>query len=643
MPKLFTDKTQQMSRLFKMSLLVFIVCTALMTNAQNVVITSPDRKNTVEFKIDNHKDNAAFYSVKNQGKVILAESPLGFEFENQKPLRTNLQIVSKSQRSVNSVWKPVYGEKSQYTDHFNEVIIQLKETSAPGRLFSLTFRAYNEGIAFKYNFKTDQPVIISRELTGFQFDKDYTSWIARFAQDKYTKGSVSKTGKGCERPYVLEMNPKCYIALGEAALIDNARMKFDRAEKDSLLLLAGLDGKPSYSSSFSTPWRYVMIAGSPGKLLENNFFILNLNAPCAIADVSWIRPGKVIREATLTTTGAMACIDFAVVRHLQYIEFDAGWYGPETDRASDATAVKIDPARSKGPLALREVIEYGKSKNIGVILYVNQNALTQQLDTILPLYQSWGVKGVKYGFVNVGSQQATTWLHEAVRKAAKYRLMVDIHDEYRPTGFSRTYPNLLTQEGVRGNEEMPDGDNNTTLPFTRFVAGAADATICYYHRKELKPWIAANPKARMVENTCCHQMALSVINYSPFQFLYWYDSPKDAQGEPELDFFDQVPTVWDDTKVLKGNIGENVVIARKKGNDWFVGAITNNGARKMDLRLDFLDQGKNYELVLYTDGDEKVKTRTHVKIEKVKVTSKTNLNLDFLPRGGCAMIIKKLN
>lgn len=629
-----------MSRLLRLSLLVFACCSTLITHSQNVMISSPDRKTTVVFKIDSQKDNAAFYSVKNQGTVILAESPLGFEFENQRLLKTNLRIVSTKRRNVNTVWKPVYGEKSQYADHYNEVSVQLKETTAPGRLFSLTFRAYNEGIAFKYNFQSVQPIIILRELTGFQFDKDHPSWIARFAQANYKKGSISKTGKGCERPYVIEIDQNKYIALGEAALVDNARMKFGRAEKDSLLLLAALDGKSAYRSSFSTPWRYVMIADSPGKLLENNYFILNLNAPSALTDVSWIRPGKVIREATLTTKGGKACIDFAALHNIQYIEFDAGWYGPETNPASDATEVKVDPARSMGPLALQEVIEYGKAKNVGIILYVNQIALTKQLDTILPLYQSWGVKGVKYGFVNVGSQQSTTWLHDAVRKAAKYKLMVDIHDEYRPTGFSRTYPNLLTQEGVRGNEEMPDANTNSILPFTRFVAGAADATVCYFHRKELKPWIAANPNAKMVENTCCHQMALSVIDYSPFLFLYWYDSPDDAKGEPELEFFDQLPTVWDDTKVLTGSIGENIVIARRKESSWFVGAITNNDARKMELSLDFLNPGKNYELTLYTDGGEKVLTRTHVKIDKEKVNSKTNLKLDFLPRGGCAMLIK---
>lgn len=353
------------------------------------------------------------------------------------------------------------------------------------------------------------------------------------------KGSISKTGKGCERPYVIEMDQNRYIALGEAALVDNARMKFDRADKDSLLLLTALDGKAVYSSSFSTPWRYVMIADSPGKLLENNYFVLNLNAPNALKDVSWIKPGKVIREVTLTTFGGKACIDFAAKHNLQYIEFDAGWYGTETNSASDATAVKLDPARSPGPLALREVINYGRSKNVGVILYVNQKALDKQLDAILPLYQSWGVKGIKYGFVNVGSHVS--------------------------------------------------------------------------------------------------QMGKTICIYSPWQFIYWYDRPEDFPRQkggagssasvlaeiPDLTFYDALPAVWEDTKVLESKIGEYATIARKCGHKWFISTLTDK-PHSLNLLLGFLDQKNKYLVTIYADDAQSV-TPTHIKISKQSVTSASKL------------------
>ena len=301
---------------------------------------------------------------------------------------------------------------------------------------------------------------------------------------------------------------------------------------------------------------------------------------------------------TLSMKGSKELVDFAVKRHLQYIHFDAGWYGFEYSVASDATKVNVDPRRNpKSDLNLQEVIKYAKSKGIGVFLYVNQRALYQQLDELLPLFQKWGVRGIKFGFVEVGSHRWTTWLHDAVKKCAKYNLMVDIHDEYRPTGFSRTYPNLLTQEGVRGNEEMPDATHNTILPFTRFIAGPADYTICYYHRPELKASLQKTQAPRQLKTTSAHQMALSTIFYSPLQFLYWYDAPSDSQDEPELEYFDRIPTVWDDSKVLGGEIGKYVTIARRKGKEWFVGSITNNDARELKISLNFLEPGKNMRRV----------------------------------------------
>ena len=224
--------------------------------------------------------------------------------------------------------------------------------------------------------------------------------------------------------------------------------------------------------------RLFRLSALPGKLVENNYFVLNLNEPNQIANTSWIKPGQVIREVTLTTAGSMASIDFAAENNIAYVLFDAGWYGAEEDVKSDATTVTVDPARSKGPLDLPKVIEYANSKGVGILVYVNKKALHQQLDEILPLYKKWGIKGVKYGFVNVGDQYATAWLHQAVRKAAKYGLMVDIHDEYRSTGYSRTYPNLLTQEGIRGDEESPSLDQAIYTLYNRMICGAGDYTNC---------------------------------------------------------------------------------------------------------------------------------------------------------------------
>ena len=192
------------------------------------------------------------------------------------------------------------------------------------------------------------------------------------------------------------------------------------------------------------------------------------------------------------------------------------------------------------------------------MVYVNQRALVQQLDSLLPLYKKWGLKGIKFGFVQIGNQHWSTWLHDAVRKCAEYEMMVDIHDEYRPTGFSRTYPNLMTQEGIRGNEEMPDATHNTILPYTRFLAGAGDYTLCYFNSR--------------VKNTKAHQLAMAAVYYSPLQFMFWYDNPAMYKGEEELEFWKAIPTVWDESRALDGEIGEYIVQARRSGKEWFVGA-----------------------------------------------------------------------
>jgi len=626
--------------MYKLLLTSLFICLSLVTKAKDIKILSPDKKTTLTISTALKNEPILNYSILYQGNMLIAASPLGLAFEGEKQLADQLAIVSFQEKLVNETWKPVYGEKNLYRDNHKEVIIQFKETQTPYRLFSITCRVYNEGVAFKYNVNTNKPITITKELTGFKFTKNHSSWIAGMSQSAYTKGTISKTVNGTERPYVIEINENCVVALGEAALVDYARMKFNRSKTDSLLLVASLDGKVTYQANFSTPWRYVMIANSPSKLVENNGFILNLNKPSAIKDASWIKPGKVIREVTLTTVGAKACIDFAAKHHLQYIEFDAGWYGHEYDNAASALAVNLDTLRSKGPLELQEVIKYGNAKGVGVILYVNQRAMSKQLDSILPLYKSWGVKGLKYGFVNVGSQQHTAWLHEAIRKAANHQLMLDIHDEYRPTGYSRTYPNLLTQEGIRGDEESTDNHQVLITMFTRMIAGAGDQTNCYF--------------APRVDKMGSHasQMAKAICLYSPWQFLYWYDRPIGSPIKiggagstasviseiPDLSFYDALPTVWDDTKVLEGKIGAYGTIARKSGDTWFVGTLTDQ-ARSFSLPLNFLSKNKQYEATIYAD-DASLTTATKIAIKKIKVNVSTVLNINLLTKNGQTLIIR---
>ena len=457
------------------------------------------------------------------------------------------------------------------------------------------------------------------------------------------RGSKLPLCRGAKGIAQRELSNNDYVCLAEAAVSDYVRTKFSLSPTQANTILTSMYGPVENIAPFATPWRVIMCGHRATDILQHNDLLLNLNPPCEIEDTSWIKPGKAMREVSLNTERAKTLVDFAVRHNIQYIHFDAGWYGHEYDRSSDATTVTVDPKRNPqpNPLDLPEVISYAKSKGIGVFLYVNQRALQQQLRQLLPLYKSWGIAGIKFGFVQVGSHTWTRWMHEAVKMCADYQLMVDIHDEYRPTGFSRPYPNLLTQEGIRGNEEFPDATHNATLPFTRFVAGAADYTICYYSQDfdRLAKGLPIDPSdtRRILRTTPAHQLALSVVFYSPLQFMYWYDSPAKSQDEPEMKFFDDVHTVWDDTRILEGEVGKYITTARRHSKEWFVGAITGNMAREHDISLSFLQPGVEYKAEIYTDGDPSIPTRTKVKVETMNVSGATTLHFHLKPSGGVAI------
>ncbi|OGV70953.1 MAG: alpha-glucosidase [Lentisphaerae bacterium RIFOXYA12_FULL_48_11] len=624
--------------------MVGVLSLMIICSVRAVEVKSPDGRIILNFSVKDFSGVKAcpVYSVAYKGKAVIADSRLGLEL-GKVPLVEGMAIVRETPCNNDTTWKPVYGERSSYRDNYNQLAVELKETAVPNRLLNLTFRVYNEGAAFCYTIPKQgvmEKVDITREQSEFRFLADHAAWAVSSAQGIYTNTTISKIKPGCERPLPIQVADDVFIAIGEAKLVDAARMKFEVLRDVPNALVSKLDGNTEGSLPLTTPWRFVMVAGSAGQLLENNFIILNLNDPCAIVDTSWIKPGKVIREVTLTTAGGKACIDFAVARGLQYIEYDAGWYGHEYDKASDASAVNLDPKRSKGPLDLQEVIKYGNEKGIGVLLYVNHLAAEKQLDQILPLYRKWGIKGVKYGFVNVGPQQWTSWLHMAVRKAADNQLMVDAHDEYRTTGYTRTYPNFMTCEGIGGDEISPSNTQTLNILFSRMIAGCADNTICYYDKRVDK------------NSSHAYQLAKAVCIYSPWQFLYWYDRPKgapkkvggaggtetDIGGEPELEFYDKVPVVWDDTKVIHGKIGEFAVMARRSGDDWYIGYMNSGADRKLDVPLEFLRKDRKYVAHIYSD-DPAVQTRTHVRIDRFVVNAGNVLKLSATAQGGQAVRI----
>ena len=627
--------------------LPFLLLMLLIATVAKAVETlqSPNGKYQFTFS---QKEGKLLYSLDYAGKPVveagelgvnidnhLVESAMGIPVDNSNVWTNGMEVASVDRRSEDNTWKPVYGEYAQIRDRYNEMTIHLlkggKHQDGGGTaydkrqqyLLDIIVRAYDEGVAIRYHFPEATNGLfmhITDDLTSFRFAPGAEAYHYAWAQSHANKVKLLKSEAAwkeeAERPLTLRLDNGLYAAIGEAALSDFVRGKLKLKANNELQM--ALFHPADIITAYDMPWRFIMVGEKAIDLINNKQMVLNLNAPCQIQDTSWIKPGKAFRVCRLDMKTCMEGVDFCVDRGLQYIELDAGWYGPEMKMSS--SALKVLETRD---IDMPKLCQYAKSKGIGVWVYVNQRALYQELDQLLPLYEKWGICGIKFGFVQIGSQEWTTWLHNAVKKCADHHIMVDIHDEYRPTGWSRTYPNLMTQEGIGGNEEMPDAEHNTILPFTRFLCGPADYTPCYFNGR--------------VKNTKAHQLAMPVVYYSPITFLYWYDLPNVYKGEKELDFWKYCPTVWDESKALQGEIGEYIVQARRSGNDWFVGAM--NGLQARDITLntaDFLQKGKKYRVEIYND-DPKLNTRTNVSIVVQTIKAGKILKLHLQPSGGAAL------
>ena len=630
----------------RVSILAPILMLLLSTLAHaQVTLLSPDGK--VRFVFEQKGGDLA-YHLDYDGKPVVEHGALGVNIDNHLveramgiPVDTSrvwtngMEVTGVERKTMDSVWTPVYGEYAQIADHYNEMTIHLMKGGRHGDnaggydkrqqyLLDIVVRAYDEGIAIRYHFPEATNGLfmhITEDLTSFAFAPGATAWHYAWAQAQASKVKLQRRERAwaeeAERPLTLRLANGLYAAIGEAALVDFVRGKL-KLKADNELQMS-LYEPADIITAYDMPWRYILLGEKATDLINNKQMVLNLNAPNQIADArEWVRPGKAFRVCRLDMKTALEAVDFCVDRGLQYIELDAGWYGPEMKMASSAR--KVDERKD---LDLPRLCRYARSKGIGVWLYVNQRALSKELDELLTLYEQWGVSGIKFGFVQVGSQQWTTWLHKAVKACADHHILVDIHDEYRPTGWSRTYPNLLTQEGVGGNEEMPDAEHDATLPFTRFLCGPADYTPCYFNGR--------------VKNTKGHQLAMPVVYYSPLTFLFWYDLPEAYRGEKELDYWKACPTVWDESKALLGEIGQYIVQARRTGDVWFVGAM--NGIVGRDITIDtadFLRKGKKYRVETHND-DPSLKTRTQVTSEKTTVKGGERLKLHLQPSGGAAL------
>ena len=608
--------------------------------------------NSIGLSLD--QDGKLWYTVKRKGQTVVMPSRLGLHLANVPSLCDKFTISNITRRKVEASWKPLYGERAEIDESFEEAAICVEDDL--GRILEIRLRAYSEGTAFQYVIPEQEKIkefTITQEDTGFTFPSGSMAWEEHGVEGEYCVKPVGDISGYCERPFAVQLPEGGYVLIHEAGLTDYARMlivKDEHAENTLQVHLSGhmcrlyndvdyvgygftLNEDESDSlvshvvgkAPFATPWRTFILADHAAELLCRSNMALNLSEPCKEEDFPYVKPGKALRDVGLSTTSAFACIDFCADHGLQYVLFDGGWYGPlDPPEHRAIVPTREDPNRD---LDLRKVISYGKEKGIGIFLYVDRTAAEPNLDASLPVWKEMGIAGIKLGFVKVGPQEWTRWLVEAVKKCHEYGLMVNIHDAYRPTGLSRTYPNVLTQEGIRGNEHFPTATHNTTLPFVRFQAGAGDYTLCYFDKR--------------LKVTHAHMLAMGVIVYSPMQMMFWYDKPSDWHGEEEIEFWEKIPVTWDESIGISGEIGEYAIIARRKDSEWFIGCINNEKVRTVKIPLHFLDAENKYSAQIYEDVSE-LDTRTKVGIRSVEVTNDSILEFHLESSGGTAIYLKPM-
>lgn len=622
----------------KLFIISFAIASAAMpAMASSLVLKSPDGRNVISFA---KPAKELTYSVERDGKPLILPSRAGVDLDNwvwemalgkrdlQQPdcWMDLLSVDSVSYADpVDNTWHPLYGERSTVKDRYNSATLHMSRKDKSDYRLDVEVRAYDEGLAFRYFFPEHPAAIFHKvveDLTDYTFPEGTKAWSEQWAQARFNVTPIDSITRPVERALTLVDPQGNWTALLDADVDDWCLTKLVAREGKHNTLSSVMYSPVDIVTYYATPWKIIMTADSPGQLIENNDIVLNLNPPCEIKDAEeWVKPGRIMRCTKIDTEAGLRNIDFCAEHNIPYMLFDWLWYLPCTSHDGDATKV-VDN------LDMKRVVDYGKEKGVEIWLYVNQHALMKQMDELFPLLREWGIVGVKSGFVQYASHRWATWLHDMVRKAADNHLLMNIHDEFRPSGFSRTYPNLLTQEGICGNEEWPDATHNVTLPFTRMLNGAADYTICYFDKR--------------LKNTHAHQLAASLVFFSPLQTILWYDTPDRYHGEPEIEWFETLPTVFDDTRVLSGYPGESIVMMRRNGEEYRVALMTNNEARHETLALDFLPKGVKYNARIFTDNP-KVKTATQVEITNRKVDSTKKLDFDLLPRGGATVILTPLN
>ncbi len=644
---------------FIFSFLCFLLISTL--HSQEYSVVSPSG----ELRADVNAGQEIKFSVSLNGKEIISPSEISLTI-NEVTLGKAVKSVKARYESVNRVLEPVVRQKTDFVeDVYNEIDLQFRGN------YNLVFRAYDDGIAYRWESSLKDSVIVNNEEVNFVFPADFTVWFpeetSMFTHQEraYIQLPLSEINEKrfSSVPALVDAGNNIKIAITEADLFDYPGMYLTGSSAKAFQLTGIFPHYPrkeemvrdrdvkvseredymaKTSGSRTFPWRVMVISREDGDLIESQM-IFKLSRPSETMDFSWIKPGKVAWDwwnannvfgvdfkSGINTETYKYYIDFASKYGLEYIILDEGWY-----ELGDLS--KVNPE-----INITELVRYGREKNVGIILWVVWKTLWDQLDIAMDQFENWGIQGIKVDFMQRDDQWMVNYYWKIAEEAAQRHLLVDFHGSYKPAGLHRTWPNVLTREGVRGLEwnkwsDVSSPEHAVTLPFIRMLAGPMDYTpgaMINATKEEFRP-VFDKP---MSQGTRCQQLAMYVIYESPLQMLA--DSPSHYEEEEEcMDFLKAVPVEWERTIVLDGVVGDYVVIARKNGSRWFLGAMTDWTPRDIEISLNFLEQGVN-SAILWKDGPNADRYAEDFKVESIQVSSSDKIKLHLAPGGGCVAIFQ---
>jgi alpha-glucosidase len=646
-------------------------------------VTSPNGRIRVAVEVKKNLDpyvpeDRLYYSATFDGKPLLLDSAFRLDFKGAPPIAAGLVIQSETRKALDETWRPAWGAFSRIRNHANELDLAVAESGGARRHIHFIVRVFDDGFAFRYQIP-EQPGIrdfkLAAERSEFRFDFNKTVWAANYGgflshqEGEYKKTTLNqiKPGDVIGCPLLIDAGP-AWVALTEANLTDWAGVYFTGLPGAANAVTTLLSPHPDEPDAAVTtkaprysPWRVVMVGERPGDLIESNI-VANLNDPSKIGDTSWVRPGVSAWDRWwagsyapdfpgklgMSTASMKYFVDFAAEMGWQYQLTDWTWYGEPFDLTKPTGLggnPKADLGKSIPELDVPELVRYAKQKGVGIWVWLEWDNANKQMERVFPLYEKWGVVGVKVDFMQRDDQWMVNFYERLTKLAAQHHLMVDFHGSYKPTGMERTYPNLLTREGVLGNENNKWSDritpaHNVTLPFTRMLAGPMDYTPGGFRNKNRASFrvVGDGEPAPFVMTTRAQQLAMAVVYFSPLQVMC--DSPYNYRISPAgLDFWRAIPTVWDESRVLAGYPGEFIVMARRSGGRWYIGGMNGDTARTVKLRLPFLKPG-DHALRSWSDPDEAADYPDRVREARAVITAAGELEIKMATGGGFAAHIE---